>query len=269
MNRIDVLDVLDADAPVVGMVHLPALPGAPDSDGDLEAVVERALADARALEAGGVDSVLVENFGDAPFYPDAVPNHVVASMTRVATAVRDAVDVPLGVNVLRNDADAALAVAAAVDAAFVRVNVHTGARVTDQGVVEGRAHETLRRRAELDADVAILADVTVKHSAPLADRPLDEVVAETLDRGRADGLVISGPGTGRAVDADRLAAVVDRRDDLGADAPVFVGSGTTPENAADLLAVADGAIVGSAFEEGGEAGNPVDRERVAALVDAV
>jgi membrane complex biogenesis BtpA family protein len=269
MDRIDVLDVLDVEAPVVGMVHLPALPGAPDSDGDLAAVVERALADARALEAGGVDAVLVENFGDAPFYPDAVPSHVVASMTRVATEVRDAVDVPLGVNVLRNDADAALAVAAAVDAAFVRVNVHAGARLTDQGIVEGRAHETLRRRAELDADVAVLADVAVKHSAALADRPLDEVVAETLDRGRADGLVVSGPGTGRAVDADRLDAVVELRDELGADAPVFVGSGVTPANAADLLAVADGAVVGSAFEEGGEAGNPVDRERVAALVDAV
>ena len=267
MNRVDVRDALDADAPVVGMVHLPALPGAPGSDGDVAAVVEHALADARALDAGGVDAVLVENFGDAPFYPDAVPSHVVAAMTRVATEVQAVVDVPLGVNVLRNDADAALAVAAAVDVAFVRVNVHTGARVTDQGVVEGRAHETLRRRAELDADVAILADVAVKHSAALAHRPLDEVVAETLGRGRADGLVVSGPGTGRAVDADCLEAVVERRDALGADAPVFVGSGTTPGNVADLLAVADGAIVGTAFKQGGETTNPVDRERVADLVD--
>ncbi|RBI58831.1 phosphorybosylanthranilate isomerase [halophilic archaeon] len=258
--------VFDADDPVVGMIHLPALPGAPEFSGDFDALLKRALADARELEAGGADAVLVENFGDAPFYPDEVPRHVVASMTRVATEIRRAVELPLGVNVLRNDAAAALSVATAANADFVRVNVHAGARVTDQGVVEGRAHETLRLRETLDSDVAILADVAVKHSAPLAERPVEELVAETLERGKADGLVVSGPGTGRAVDANLLEAVVARRDDLGADAPVLVGSGVTAGNVADLLAVADGAIVGTALKEGGETTNRVDRERVATLV---
>ena len=260
---------IDAEKPIVGMVHLGALPGAPAFDGDFGAVRAAATRDARRLEAGGVDALLVENFGDAPFYPDDVPKHVVASMTRVAAEIRAAVDLPMGVNVLRNDAEAALSVANAVDAAFVRVNVHSGARVTDQGVVEGRAHETMRLRDRLDSDVRVLADLDVKHSAPLADRPLDaEAVAEPIARGLADGVVVSGAGTGHEVESSHLESVAAARDEAGLDAPVFVGSGTTTENVADLLGVADGVIVGTALKEGGETTNPVAEARVAELVAA-
>ncbi|WP_135820563.1 BtpA/SgcQ family protein [Halostella litorea] len=262
-------DAVDAAKPVVGMVHLPPLPGAPKFDGDFDAVREAALRDARRLEAGGVDALMLENFGDAPFYPDDVPKHVVASMTRVAGAVRDAVDLPMGVNVLRNDATAALSVASAVGAAFVRVNVHVGARVTDQGIVEGEAHETIRLRDRLDSDVAVLADLDVKHSAPIAERRIDaEAVAEPVERGLAEGVVVSGAGTGHEVAGDHLEAVAEARDRAGLDAPVFVGSGTTVENVADLLDTADGVIVGTALKEGGETTNPVDEKRVAELVAA-
>jgi membrane complex biogenesis BtpA family protein len=175
----------------------------------------------------------------------------------------------MGVNVLRNDAEAALSVAAAVGAAFVRVNVHVCARVTDQGIVEGRAHETVRLREQLDADTAILADLDVKHSAALADRPLDaEVVAEPIERGLADGIAVSGAGTGYEVALDHLAAVASARDERGLDAPIFVGSGVTPENVAELLGIADGAIVGTALKEDGETTNPVSEERVEAVVEA-
>ncbi|MFC7081711.1 BtpA/SgcQ family protein [Halorussus caseinilyticus] len=263
------MNAIDAEKPVVGMVHLPALPGAPKFSGDLEEVRETALRDARRLEAGGVDALMVENFGDAPFYPDDVPKHVVASMTRVVAEIEDEVDLPIGVNVLRNDAAAALSVAAATESAFVRVNVHVGARVTDQGVVEGQAHETVRLRDRLDSDAAILADLDVKHSAALADRPLDaEAVAEPVERGLAEGVVVSGAGTGHEVGGDHLRAVASARDEAGLDAPIFVGSGTTPENIGDLLGVADGVIVGTALKEGGETTNPVSVERVERLVAA-
>ena len=262
-------DAIDADKPVVGMVHLPPLPGAPRFDGDFERVRETALRDARRLEAGGADALMLENFGDAPFYPDDAPKHVVASMTRAAAEIRDAADLPMGVNVLRNDAEAALSVAAAAGAEFVRVNVHVGARVTDQGVVEGEAHETMRLRDRLDSDVAVLADLDVKHSAPLAERPLDaEAVAEPIERGLAEGVVVSGAGTGHEVASDHLSAVAAARDEADLDAPVFVGSGTTAGNVADLLGIADGVIVGTALKEGGETTNPVDEERVAKLVSA-
>ncbi|WP_226023376.1 BtpA/SgcQ family protein [Halomicrobium salinisoli] len=264
----DVEARLGAGSPVVGMVHLPPLPGAPEYE-DREGIRERAVADAEALVAGGADAVLVENFGDAPFYPEDVPDHVVAEMTAAARAVCEAVDCPVGVNVLRNDAEAALSVAAAAGGSFVRVNVHVGARATDQGVLEGRAHETLRLRERIDADVAVLADVAVKHSAPLSERPLAEQVADAVERGRADGLVVSGPATGEATDADELAAAVDARNDVDPDVPVLVGSGVTAENAPDLLDVADGAIVGTAFKRDGDVSAPVDEDRVRRLVAAV
>jgi membrane complex biogenesis BtpA family protein len=257
----------DAFPELVGMVHLPALPGAPGFDGDRATLRERAVADAEALVAGGMDAVLVENFGDTPFHPGEVPRHVVASMTALVGAVRRAVDVPVGVNVLRSDGSAAVAIAAATGGRFVRVNVHTGARVTDQGIVEGRAHETLRLRDRLDAtDVRVLADVDVKHSAPLADRPLTEVARETVERGGADGLVVSGPATGTAVDRDRLERVATVADETGV--PLVVGSGATPETVGTLLGIADAAIVGTALKAAGEVTAPVDRTRVEQLVAA-
>jgi membrane complex biogenesis BtpA family protein len=257
----------EAEALVVGMVHLQPLPGAPGFDGDRDRIRERAVSDARALAAGGVDGVMIENFGDVPFYPESVPTHVVASMTDAVGRVVDAVDVPVGVNVLRNDADAALSVAAATGASFVRVNVHAGARVTDQGLVEGRAHETVRLRSRLDADVEIMADVGVKHSAPLGERrSLDESVDDVVTRGLADAVVVSGRGTGHAVDPARLeraAAACARHD-----APLFVGSGVTAETVGDCLAHADGVVVGTALKADGETTNVVAEDRVRAVVDA-
>src|SRR5262249_28717311 len=150
-----------------GVVHVLPLPGSPRYEGDLNAVIGAAARDAGLLTEAGFDGVLVENFGDAPFAPDRVPPVTIAAMTACALAVRAAAGtVALGVNVLRNDAAAALAVAIAARADFVRINVHTGARVTDQGIVEGHAHETLRERRALDATrVRLFCDVDVKHSA--------------------------------------------------------------------------------------------------------
>ncbi|QLK25958.1 BtpA/SgcQ family protein [Natrinema zhouii] len=265
-----VLEQFDGDQPVIGMVHLPALPGAPGFDGDREAVRTRALEDARRLEAGGIDGIVLENFGDAPFYPDSVPQHVVAEMTAVATAVTDAVDVPVGINVLRNDAAAAVSIAGAVDADFVRVNVHVDTAATDQGILEGRAHETLRLRDRLEADVAILADVHVKHATPIGEVDIGRAALEAVERGKADGVIVSGPGTGVETPLADIECVADALSDLGRDrAPVFVGSGVTSETVGDCLeAGADGVIVGTALKRGDETTNPVSGERVAAVVTA-
>ncbi|WP_424008979.1 BtpA/SgcQ family protein [Haloferax denitrificans] len=263
------MDFFSTETPIIGMVHLPPLPGSPGFEGDRDALRTRLLEDAAALEAGGVDGIMLENFGDAPFYPDRVPRHVVADVAALAGTLREHVSVPFGVNILRNDVQSALGIAAATGGAFVRVNVHTGARLTDQGLIEGMAHETVRLRDQLDADVAILADIDVKHSAPLADRSHSEVVGELVERGGADGIIVSGTGTGEAVDTTVLEDVVNARDARGLDAPVLIGSGVTPETAPELLSVADGAIVGTALKEGGKTTNPVDEAAVERLVASV
>jgi len=246
------------------MVHLLPLPGAPRWNGDLEAVLHRAVADARALCDGGVDAVLVENFGDTPFLPGDVEPVTVAALTRAVAAVRDAVDRPVGVNVLRNDAAAALAVAAATGATFVRVNVHTGGMFTDQGWIQGRAAETVRLRERIAPHVAILADVLVKHATPPAGVVLEDAARDAWERGMADALILSGRATGAATDLERVQRV---RQAVPA-ATVLVGSGVTIESVGAALEHAHGVIVGSALEEGGQAGYPVELDRVRRLVSA-
>jgi len=253
--------------PVVGMLHLMPLAGAHRFDGDVDAIRERVLQDAEALAGAGVQALLMENFGDAPFFPGRVPASVVAHMTALAVAVRERFDVPLGINCLRNDPLAALAVAHASGGTFVRANVLCGARVTDQGIIQGVAHELLRERQSLRAqDIAILADVDVKHSAPLgAPRPAADEVKELAGRGGADGVIASGSRTGQVT---QLSVLREVKEAAGA-TPVLVGSGVTVDNVAHYAPVADAMIVGSALKHDGVTTNPVDPARVRELMAAV
>ncbi|MCG6957775.1 MAG: BtpA/SgcQ family protein [Gemmatimonadetes bacterium] len=250
--------------PLIGMVHLLALPGSPGWGGSMNAVLTRALDDVRALTEGGMDGVLVENYLDVPFFPGAVQPETVAALTRVVGAVVARSEVPVGVNVLRNDARSALGIAVACDASFIRVNVHTGIMWTDQGQIEGRAADTLRLRRALASDVAIFADVHVKHATPPPGQRLEAAAADTWYRGLADVLVVSGSATGDATATEDV-----RRARAGApEAPVLVGSGVNPQSVATILDVADGAIVGTSLTRAGRAGTGIDMDRVRALVRA-
>ena len=241
---------------LVGVIHLPALPGSPRGALSAEECARSAAEDARVLAAAGYDAIIVENFGDTPFFASRVPPVTVAAMTACAVAVRAAAPgVALGINILRNDAEAALSVAVCTGASFVRINVHTGARVTDQGLVQGEAATTLRLRRALGAEkIAIWADVDVKHSAPLGGaRPLVQEVEDLTKRGMADVVLVTGEGTGKAVDLVKLAAVK-----RASGKPVLVASGATLATLDALAASADGVVVGSALREGGIPGGPID-----------
>src|SRR6266849_5603356 len=171
---------------LIGVVHLQPLPGSPRWRGDLEAVIQRALNDARAYERGGAHALFIENFGDVPFTKTHVGPETIAAMAAAGRAVREAVKLPIGFNVLRNDACAAIALCAACSGSFIRVNVHTGAMLTDQGLIEGQAHDTLRFRQRVCPGALIFADVHVKHAVPLCDWPLEDAARDTLERGLAD-----------------------------------------------------------------------------------
>jgi membrane complex biogenesis BtpA family protein len=222
------------------------------------------LRDADALAGGGVHGLMLENFGDVPFYPGRVPAHTVAAMTAVAADVRERFpELPLGINVLRNDGVSAMGIAAAVGAQFVRVNVLCGARVADQGVLQGIAHDLLRERAVLGArDVRIFADVDVKHSAPLAEITIESEVEDTLARGLADALVVSGSGTGKPTDPEHVRRVKA----VAGAATVWIGSGVDERSLPLLRPHADGFIVGTAFKRDGKASNPVEGDRVARIM---
>jgi membrane complex biogenesis BtpA family protein len=250
---------------VIGMVHLLPLPGSPRWHAGMDEVLERAVADAKALEGGGIDGLIVENFGDAPFCKGRVEAHTVAGMTLALEAIRDAVRIPVGVNVLRNDSRSAMAIASVIGANFIRVNVHVGAMVTDQGIVEGNAQGTMRYRRELGADVKVLADVMVKHAAPLGDQPIEQVARDTAYRGLADAVIVTGSGTGEPANIEDLARIREAVPDV----PVLVASGVQEGNVAELLSLADGVIVGTSLKEGGITANPVDKTRVAKLMATV
>ena len=244
------------------MVHLPPLPGSPRSDQPIDSIIERAVADASSLAASGFDALVIENFGDAPFHSDRVEVHTAVGLGLVVRAVKMAVRCPVGVNVLRNDARTAIAVASVAGAEFVRVNVHTGVYATDQGLLEGKAAETLGYRAMLGGEPAIFADVHVKHAQPLSSPDLGQAAEETAYRGLADALIVTGPTTGRAAELDQVRIVKQAVPDR----PVLAGSGVTPDSVADVLAVADGVIVGTALKREGRTDAPVDADRAARFI---
>ena len=250
---------------LIGVVHLKPLPGSPRHRQTMADIIKFAVADAVAYERGGAHAIFIENFGDVPFTKTNVSPETIAAMTAAGCAVRSAVKLPIGFNVLRNDARAALALCAACGGDFIRVNVHSGAMLTDQGIIEGDAYNTLRYRATVAPGAQIFADVHVKHAVPLGDWSLEDAANDTVERGLADALIVSGVGTGKAADigdVDRVRAACPQ-------AKILLGSGVNVGNVKDFLRIADGVIVGSSLKKDGKLANPVDAKRVAALVKAV
>ena len=254
--------------PVIGVIHLLPLPGSARWDGLMEPILQRAEQEAAALATGGVHGIIIENFFDAPFTRARVDTATACALALVAKRIQSVSDLPLGINVLRNDGLSALAIAATVGAAFIRVNVYTGAMVTDQGLIEGQAHDLLIYRRQLGAqkNIKILADVMVKHAEPLAaNTDIKQTAKDTVFRGLADGVIVSGVATGSGPEIDDVKAV---REALPS-TPIFIGSGTNKENINQLLAHADGVIVASSLKRQGVLENPVDVERVRSLVSMI
>lgn len=257
-------DLFGKKKPVIACVHLLPLPGAPRFAGRMQEVYDTALAEAAIFKKQGIDGLIVENFRDKPFYPGKIPAETVAALSAVTREIVNASALPVGVNALRNDAQAAMAIAAATGAHFIRVNVHMGAVVSEQGIIQGASHETLRLRAALRATVLIFADVGVKHAAPLADRGLAAEAKDLAERGMADAIIVSGKLTGVETKAEDV-GIVRRHTRL----PILIGSGTTPVNLHKVFTKADGFIVGSYFKTDSKGDNLVEEERVKAFMDSV
>ncbi len=264
LGYVDLKQVFKTPNPIIGVVHLLPLPTSPRWGGSLKAIIDRAEQEATALAAGGVDGIIVENFFDAPFPKDRVDPAVVSAMTVVIQKMMQMVTLPIGINVLRNDAQSAFAIAACVQAQFIRVNVWTGIMATDQGMIEGRAHELLRYRRELGCDVKVFADVLVKHARPLGSPNLTTAVQDTIERGLADAVILSGWATGNPPSLEDL----ELASAAAAGTPVFIGSGANWENIPKLMTAADGVIVSSSLKRQGKRENSIDPIRVSRFVEA-
>jgi uncharacterized protein len=251
--------------PIIGVVHLLPLLTSARWGGDLKKVIDRAEQEATALAAGGVDGIIVENFFDAPFAKDQVDPAVVSAMTLIVDRIMNLVMLPVGINVLRNDAQSSMAIASVVNAQFIRVNVLTGIMATDQGLIEGQAHQLLRYRRELGSEVAIFADVLVKHARPLGTPNLTVAVQDTIERGLADAVILSGWATGSPPSQEDLELACA----VSGETPVFIGSGANCDNIGELMQSAHGVIVASSLKRKGKITEPIDPIKVSQFVEAV
>lgn len=254
------MEPFKVEKPLIGMIHLSPLPGSYRyAGGGVRPIIDAALRDLDTLERGGADAGLVENLRDTPFAKYA-SRETFAAMTVVVQEVVRRASIPIGVNVLRNDGLAALSIAAATGALFLRINVYCGVAFTDQGPIEGEAHALLELRKRLGCNVKILADILVKHASHLST--VEEAVLDTA-RNLPDALVVSGIGTGKRTAPEDLQVAKQSASLL-----VLVGSGVRIDNLF-TYGEADGFIVGSALKEEGEVTAPVDLERVRELAEAV
>lgn len=262
-----IVDIFDRPKALIGMIHCPAFPGAPRYRGaSRREILDFCLRDAEKLVAGGMHGLLVENHGDIPFSkPEDIGPETAAFMAVVADRLGQEFGVPLGINVLANAPIPAFAIAAASDAAFIRVNQWANAYVANEGFMEGRAGEALRYRAQLRAEgIRVFADSHVKHGshAITADRSVTELTRD-LAFFDADAVIATGQRTGDAAAMHEIQTVR-----AATHLPLLVGSGVTADNIAAILGVVDAVIVASTLKEGGVWWNPVDADRVRALTAA-
>jgi uncharacterized protein len=262
---VNLKQIFNTTRPIVGVVHLLPLPTSARWGGSLSAIIDRAEQEAVALVSGGVDGIIVENFFDAPFAKNRVDPAIVSAMTAIVSRLMELVSLPIGINVLRNDSLSAMAIASCTGAAFIRVNVLSGVMATDQGLIEGCAYELLRYRRELGSDVKILADVLVKHAHPLSSSDLTNAVKDTIDRGLADAVILSGVATGSPPSLEDLQLAKT----AAGNTPILIGSGASFDNINSLMQFADGAIVSSSLKRQGKIENSIDPIRVSQFVEAI
>ena len=253
--------------PVIGMVHLWPLPGAPGYTGyGMQTIIDHALRDAEVLVQGGVDGLIVENMWDLPYYVGAeVKPEAMTAQAVVAAEVVKSFPLPVGINVIHNGGIVCLAIAVAARARFIRVCILTGSRLWDTGELDhGCAADLVRKRKELHAEeIHIFADVDKKHSVSFPGLDLATHIEWTEFYG-ADALIVTGRMTGSAPDAEKV-----REARSLATRPILVGSGSNRENIGPFLQYADGVIVGSSLKKDGVMQNPVDLQRVREFMDAV
>lgn len=250
---------------VIGMVHIPALPGTPlyDEAGGVAKLVDSTLADITALQEGGVDAVMFGNENDRP-YSLRAPQASVAAMSAVIAAARSAVTVPFGVNYLW-DPVASVAIAVATGANFVR-EIFTGVYAADMGLWAPDCEGAVRARRQLGRpDIKLLFNINAEFAASLDTRPIALRARSAVFSSLADAVLVSGPITGQGVDQSDLRSVCEALTDV----PVLANTGVTLDNVADILAIADGCIVGTHFKRDGNTWNPVDCNRVARFMERV
>ncbi len=240
-----ILEVNAAAKTVIGVVHLPPLPGAPGYTGDIAEIIDYATRAARVYEETGFDAIIVENYGDKPFKMRVVEPETLAALTVAVREVVRETSIPVGVNVLRNSGVEAYAIAYAAGASFIRVNSYCETRVTPEGLMGPIARDIENYRSRYPAEIKVLTDIDVKHSYQLGAYTGLNALQECITRGNPDAVIVTGQATGSAPPPGYVAAIA-----AASTKPVLVGSGVTPYNLRAYWRLAAGFIIGTYIEDG-------------------
>lgn len=247
------------DKKFIGMVHLGPLPGSP-LHRDTSEVLARAIKDVHSLERGGIDALLVENYGDKP-YSRTISDKTYSAFLKICDEIKKETSIPMGVNVLRNDWKSALRIADELDISFIRVNIYSGVTMTEQGLIEGEAAELQRFKDSNDINCSVFADIHVKHGKTIYPDKIEKAAEDAVIRGISDAVIVSGSRTDEPVDIEELKTVKEKVNE-SLDVPVLVGSGVRLSNVNEILKYSDGIIVGTALKYGGVTENKVSQRRV-------
>lgn len=248
------------------MIHVQALPGTPNHKMSLSEISALAVKEAKQYELANLDAIIIENMHDVPYLKGEVGPEITASMTLVAKAIRDAVNLPLGIQILAGANKEALAVARAADLDFIRAEGFVFGHVADEGYIDSCAGELMRYRKMIDADkVKVFTDIKKKHSSHAITSDVDIVeTAHAAEFFLSDGIIITGTSTGKAVDIRELDALKD-----SVSKPILIGSGITVDNISEYWTFANAFIVGSHFKENGYWMNPISDERLSLFMKKV
>ena len=250
---------------IIGVLHLKGLPGSPSNTLSLNNIISLAQKDTDNLIIGGVDGIIIENFGDVPFVKDDVSKRTLTNFTSVINSLVIAKHISVGVNVLRNDAIAALSIAEATKSDFVRINVLNNIMYTDQGIIEGKAHEVSTFKNTLQHKIKIYADVFVKHAVPPSGSTIENHTKELIERAGADVVILTGDGTGQEINLKDLTKVRE----IVPEGKLAIGSGVTENNIKNYIGIADTLIIGTNFKLDKDVSKPVSAESVKKLISKV
>jgi len=255
--------LFDGKKPVIGMIHLLPLPGSPQYKNSMKEIENAALHDLYALENGGANAAIIENFGDIP-YTTQVSTATFASMCTIATKIAERASIPLGINIQYNCVEYEWALACAIGAKFIRVEAFVENRAGAHGVVYATAAELMRLKAFHPSETMIFADINAKHTTSLTNQPISLSVKEAIECG-ADALILTGIRTGVNPSIEDLVEVKE----IASDTPILLGSGINISNASKYYESADGAIIGSSLKEDGNVFKRIDETRVKDFIKAV
>lgn len=258
--------IFGINKPVVGMIHVDALPGTPKYKGDVESIINSAMKEAMIYKNSGIDAIAIENMHDIPYLKRNVGPEIISLMSIIGREVKKVSQLPCGIQILAGANKDALAAAHSAGMDFIRAEGFVFAHVADEGIMESDAGELLRYRKQIGAEnILIFTDIKKKHSSHSITSDVDIVeTAKAAEFFLSDGVVLTGTSTGKETDIDELIKVRD-----AVDIPVLIGSGLTADNIEKYFPVADAFIIGSYFKHSGDWKNKVDADRVKALMDKI